>query len=458
MTPSAADLAPLLEARFARRRRELLAARPADWTPGFDPQSAALRAGGWQVAPPPEELHARKVEQIVEASDAEALEVALTAGADALILDLDDTFSPTPGNVRAAYRLLSTLGERARPLILLRPRPLYMDDADGESATIRDLAAFVTAFPGREHLYLYIPKLEFVPEAEFWRDLLAELEEAAGRAPNSIRVCLQIETLPAIFHAEELLYALRERAFGLNAGRWDYVFSAVKWLDRAGRVLPPRAELHMGQPSMQAYERQLALVCARRGAQAIGGSAALAPDPQHPEAALSVVRADKEREAAQGFVAAWAGLPELVPTLREAFKSTPPADPAPVPSEAEQEAALLNFPPLQALPLEAVREAIGIASDYLRAWLSGRGVIVRAGRVEDTATAELARAQLWQWVRHGVRLDSSEALTPGRFTALLGEAGPPDAASDLLRALVLAEECPPYFPALARPQGEAVTP
>lgn len=441
-----------LQRLFAERWRALPFSSP--WTPGFDPRGATVRQAEWQVAPPPDELRARQVEQLVEASDAGALEQALATGPDALILDFDDTFSPTPQNVRAGHANLGKLRGQPGPLMMLRPRPLYMRD-QGASATVSDLAAFVEALTDREFLYVYVPKLEFPFEAEFWNDLLTETERHSGRAPNSVRVCLQIETLPGAFYAEELLYALRGRAFGLNAGRWDYVFSAVKWLGGNPRFcLPRRAALHMGQPSMQAYEAHLARVCARRGAQAIGGTAALAPDPRDPGPALAVVRADKEREAAQGYVAAWAGLPDLISTVRAAFRSAPPASPPPPLPEAEVEAGLLAFPHAGEVPLAAVREAVGVASDYFRAWLAGRGVLVRRGRVEDTATAELARAQLWQWARHRLPLDVEGALTPERFGALLAEAADPrEPAARLLQALVLSDTCPAYFPAVARALG-----
>ncbi|BDP44401.1 malate synthase A (plasmid) [Deinococcus aetherius] len=455
MTTSDPAVHRSLQGLFAERWRALLA--PTPWTPGFDPRGAAIRQAEWRVAPPPGELRARQVEQLVEASDAGALERALVASPDALIFDFDDTFSPTPANVRAGHAHLGRLRGQARPLVMLRPRPLYMQEAgpggsEAHSATINDLAAFVEAFREREHPYVYIPKLEFPAEAEFWNDLLSETERHFERAAGSIRVCLQIETLPGAFHAEELLYVLRERAFGLNAGRWDYVFSAVKWLGKDPRFrLPERAELHMGRPSMQAYEHHLARVCARRGAQAIGGTAALAPDPQDPAPALAVVRADKEREAAQGYVAAWAGLPDLIPTVRAVFQSAPPASSPPPLPEAEVEARLLAFPHAQKVPLAAVRDTIGVASDYLRAWLAGQGVIVRQGRVEDTATAELARAQLWQWVHRRVHLDDGEVVTPERFEELLAEqTDPQEPAARLLRALVLPESCPAYFPQVVR--------
>ncbi|WP_019587854.1 malate synthase A [Deinococcus apachensis] len=459
MTPPIPYVHLRLQAQFAVRRRALLA-RPRAWTPGFDPRSAHIRDGDWQVAPPPAELHARKVEVLVEPNDTGALRAALAASPDALIFDFDDTFSPTAANVQAAYVNLRTAARLGSPLPMTRPRPLYLEDGEGGSASISDLAAFVSAFAGRETLYLYLPKLEFPDEAEFWNDLLGETERLSGREPNSLRVCIQIETLPGAFHAEELLYGLRDRAFGLNAGRWDYVFSAVKWLGRdPGFCLPERTALHMGQPAMQAYEAHLARVCARRGAQAIGGTAALAPDPAHPEPALAVVRADKEREAAQGYVAAWAGLPELIPTVRSVFQSRPPTSPpSPLP-EAEVAAGLLAFPQAETVPLAAVHDAIRVACDYFRAWLGGRGVIVRAGRVEDTATAELARAQLWLWVRHRLPLDHGEPLTPTLFGQLLAQqADPQEPAARLLRALVLSESCPAFFPAVARTLDEVSPP
>ncbi|SMB80588.1 malate synthase [Deinococcus hopiensis KR-140] len=405
----------------------------------------------------PPALERRKVEQLVEASDSVALEAALAAGPDALIFDFDDTFSPTPENVRRGQANLAALAAVDGPLPMLRPRPLYMRSGGGGSASIEDVSAFVGALPERAFLCIYIPKLEFPMEAVFWNDLLAELERLTARPPNSIRVCLQIETLPGAFYAEELLYALRERAFGLNAGRWDYVFSAIKWRSRtSGACLPPRSALHMGQPAMQAYEQHLARICARRGAQAIGGTAALAPDAQHPAPALAVVRADKEREASWGYVAAWAGLPELIATVREVFENPPPVTPIPERSEAEVAAALLGFPEAGQVSEVEVREATAMATDYFRAWLGGRGVIVRKGRVEDTATAELARTLLWHWLRQGVLLDSGDVLTSERFGALLQEeANPSEVAARLLRSLVLAPAIAPFFPTVAQALQEA---
>ncbi|EYB69126.1 malate synthase [Deinococcus phoenicis] len=456
MTTPGTDLHRTLQGLFAERRRTLLSRPRGDWTPGFDPRTTAIRAGDWQVAPPPAELQVRQVEQLVEPNDAAALQAALQAGPDALIFDFDDTFSPTPENLRSGHANLRSAPATGGPLPMTRPRPLYMEDENGDSASLQDLAAYVEAFGERETLYVYIPKLEFPEEAEFWQDLLTEAERLTGRAPNSIRVCIQIETLPGAFYADELLYALRERAFGLNAGRWDYVFSTLKWLGTDPRFcLPERGELHMGQPSMRAYEENLARVCARRGAQAIGGTAALAPDPADPEPALATVRADKEREASQGYVAAWAGLPGLIPTVREVFQSAPPASPPSPKPEEEVAAELLAFPRAEQVPLSAVREAIGVTVTYFRAWLAGQGVNVRNNRVEDTATAELARAQLWQWVHHRIRLDNGEVLTPERFTAWLAEqADPQEPAARLLRALVLPERCPPFFPAAARTLDE----
>ncbi|UQN08180.1 malate synthase A [Deinococcus sp. QL22] len=450
MTPTNLALHRSLEDLFHGRWQALRS--PLPWTPGFDPRGAAIRQAAWQVAPLPDELQTRWVEQLVEASQTAALEQALTAKPDALVVDFDDTFSPTAANLQAGYANLVQLRGRSTPLVMLRPRPLYMEEANGACASLHDLAVFVEACPERETLYVYLPKLEFPAEAEFWNDLLTQTERQFGRALYSIRVCLQIETLPAAFYADELLYALRHRAFGLNAGRWDYVFSAIKWLGQdPSFCFPERGELHMGQPSMRAYEQQLARVCARRGAQAIGGTAALAPDLHHPELALALVRADKEREASQGYVAAWAGLPGLIPTVRAVFQSPPPVSRPPPMTEQQVAAELLAFPRAQAVPLPAVREAIDISVTYFRAWLAGHGVIVRQGRVEDTATAELARTQLWQWVHHCLPLDTGEALTPERFEALLLEgADPQEPAARLLRALVHSPTCPAFFPAVAR--------
>ncbi|MFC3831373.1 MULTISPECIES: aldolase/citrate lyase family protein [Deinococcus] len=468
LTPAAHALAAHLHAELRGRWTTLPDASPPP--PGPVP---AFRA-----APIPDDLHGRRAELIVEASDLPALRRALDSDADAVVIDLDDTFSPTRANVQAAYDALEWAATTGKPL-LVRPRALYATEphltlGGPGIAALCDLSAILAARPG-DPPHLYIPKLETVAEAQFWHDALTLAEAHLGLPADTVHVCLQIETFPGLLHAEALLHALHPRAYGLNAGRWDYVFSLVKHVGptRAGPV-PTRSQLTMDVPAMRAYAEHLVAVCREHGAEAIGGTASLAPDPADPTPALDAVRADKQREAAQGFTAAWAGLPELVGVVREGIASqsseTPQSASRPAPLEGSQRAdhclplrggarraegftgpglsaTLTALPTPPAIPVAELRDSISLALDVFAAWLEGRGVVVRAGRVEDTATAELARALVWQWVRVGARLDDGEVLTPARYRSERGALMPDNAgASRLLDHLVLAEVCPAYFP------------
>lgn len=402
----------------------------------------------------------------MEASDTPAVQSALEARVEALVIDFDDTFSPTPDNVRAGYANLHRAAQSDVPL-LVRPRALYaiepsLDFGGPGIASLCDLSAALTAQRGRVP-HLYLPKLENVVQAQFWAEAMSLAEEALNLPPFTVKTCLQIETFTGLVKADHLLYTLHRRTYGLNAGRWDYVFSLLKntAAQRKGPV-PPRADLTMDVPAMQAYARNIVQVCHQRGAEAIGGTAALAPDPQHPEVALRAVQADKQREAVQGFTAAWAGLPELLAPARAGLTGsasqqdqTGPISTAPVGT-----AELVDLPAVHRLALHEVRDAISLALDVFAAWFEGRGVIVRQGRIEDTATAELARTQVWQWVRCAAPLDDSSTLTPERYlqerAALRrGQDQGQDQASALLAerlldALVLADRCPAYFPRLAQ--------
>ncbi len=422
---------------------------PASWTPG----ETADAGGDWQAASLPPSLHGRRAELIVAAGDTAAIRRGIEAGADAVVLDLDDVFSPRSGNLERAYANFAAFAQTPHPF-LARLRPLAHREGrarfGGQPAVagLLDLAAYAWAFRERETV-LYLPKLDVPTEAQFWKRALDLTEAWLERPAHSFRVCLQIETLPGLMNAEALLHTLREYAYGLNAGRWDYVFSAVKHLgDRPGRLLPERARLTMQEPSMQAYARQIVSVCRAHGAQAIGGTAAVAlsGDPAADARALDSVRQDKAREAAQGFMAAWAGSPELLDAVRGAF-----GGPEVESSGGDHRRAALALPVAETLPDEAIQDAVQVALAVFAAWLDGVGDVARAGRSEDTATAELARAQLWHWHRQGVL--SKETYLRMRRDALPDEA----AAARLLDRLVLAGPCEPYFPGVAEamfPEGD----
>jgi malate synthase len=438
-------LAQQLAARLHTALRTRWDTLPGDTEPPTPPDYSA--------APIPADLQGRRAELIVEASDVDALRQALQSDADAVVIDFDDTFAPTRANVGAAYDALAWVTQTEKPL-LARPRALYaieecFDFSGPGIASLCDLAAILAARP-RQPIHLYIPKLETVAEAKFWEDALALIEAELNLAPNSLRVCLQIETFLGVLHADALLYVLRGRAYGLNAGRWDYVFSLTKWVGKTSAAMPPRAELGMDVDAMRAYAEALVRVCQRRNAEAIGGSAAVAPDPAHPQPALETVLADKRREALQGFTAAWAGLPELLAPVRAGFEGVT-AEPLPPESPERTRERLLKLPEARPLPLEIVQDTIGLALAVFSAWYAGRGVVMRGGRIEDTATAELARAQLWQWVGCGAVLEGGERLTPERYVqerrAQADDSAP---ETKLLDHLVLNEACIPYFPRAAQ--------
>ncbi|QFP78095.1 aldolase/citrate lyase family protein [Deinococcus sp. AJ005] len=443
LKPAAQELVAALH-RQLRTRWEALDApnQPAPATPP-DYRAAAL----------PNDLKSRRVELIVEASDLKALDAALNSDADALVLDFDDTFTPTRANVETAYAAVETAANSDKP-ILARPRALYaveehLDFGGPAIAALCDLGVILAARP-ETPMHIYIPKLETEQEAQLWEDALALAETHLGLEKNAIKVCVQIETYTACLHADALLYALHGRAFGLNAGRWDYVFSLTKRVGAQRGAMPPRNDLTMDLDAMRAYAEALVRVCEARGAQAIGGSAAVAPNAQNPQPTLDAVRADKVREAAQGYVAAWAGLPMLLDSVRGAFGNET-SQPLPAETAERTLERLLDLPAPCPLPLNVVQDSIGLALAVFEAWYHGRGVVVRNGRIEDTATAELARAQLWQWVKCEAELEGGDKLTADRYLSERRALADDDTAQvRLLDHLVLAPICPEYFPHAAQ--------
>lgn len=450
MNPSPLQLRPAAQTLVAELHRQL---RPRWEVLDAATQLAPATPPDYQAAALPDNLRGRRVELIVEASDTDALRAALASDADALVLDFDDTFAPTRANVATAYAAVETAASSDKP-ILARPRALYaveenLDFGGPAIAAFCDLGVILAARP-EQPMHLYIPKLETVEEARLWEDALALAEDHLGLERNAVKVCVQIETYAACLHADALLHALRGRAFGLNAGRWDYVFSLTKRVGTGRGAMPPRHDLTMDVDAMRAYAEALVRVCQARGAQAIGGSAAVAPDAANPQPALDAVRADKQREAAQGFVAAWAGLPLLLDAVRGAFDGEPSQ---PLPAEAAERTheRLLALPAPRPLSLNVVQDSIGLALAVFEAWYDGRGVVVRGGRIEDTATAELARAQLWQWVGCRAELEGGDTFTADRYLSerrALAADNTPQAR--LLDHLVLAPVCPEYFPRAAQ--------
>jgi malate synthase len=431
-----------LHRRFEAERQARLAARierqaffDAGGLPDFRADTAALRAGDWQVAELPAALLDRRVE-ITGPVDPKMVINALNSGAQVYMADFEDSTAPTWANLvggqqalRAAvagtlefnapggkHYALRPFAEQA--VLMVRPRGWHLDEkhvqVDGQamSASLFDLGLF--AFHNARALadkdrgpYFYLPKLQSMEEAALWDAVLAHIERALGLPAGQLKVTVLIETLPAAFEMDEILHALRTRIAGLNCGRWDYIFSYIKTF-RAHRdkVLPERGQVAMTQPFLKAYCDLLIRTCHRRGAHAMGGMAAQIPIPRDLEAnaaALSRVREDKQREARAGCDGTWVAHPALVPLARDVFDEHLPCKHQ---HRVRRDDAQVTRDDLIAPPLGSISRAgfdnnVEVCVRYLAAWLDGQGCVPIHWLMEDAATAEIARAQLWQWLHAG---------------------------------------------------------
>ena len=510
LTPDAlAFLAGLHRAFEAARQGRLAARRQRQATfdagalPDFRSDTAAIRNGDWRVGPIPQALLDRRVE-ITGPVDPKMVINALNSGAQCYMADFEDSTSPTWRNLLTGQHALrravaGTLDWMApdggrhytlkpqdeQAVLIVRPRGWHLDEkhvtVDGApmSASLFDAGLFLfhnaRALATRDRgPYLYLPKLECMEEAALWNAALAHAERALGLPADSILVTVLIETLPAAFEMDEILHALRGRAVGLNCGRWDYVFSYLKTFRRhRDRVLPERAQVGMTQPFLKAYSERLIRTCHRRGAHAMGGMAAQIPiagDPLANEEALARVRADKRREALAGHDGTWVAHPALIPVARAEFDA---AMPGPNQYAVAREDAVAGRDDLLRPCVGTITRAgfdgnIEVAVRYLAAWLDGHGCVPIHWLMEDAATAEIARAQLWQWLHcddgagGGLHLDDG---TPVDFTlfdrALLGlparladrmrlpGAARLGEAVALLEQLVTAPEMPPFLTVVA---------
>jgi malate synthase len=464
LSPDALRFVALLQRELGPRRAELLARRHArTGPPNFLDEAVEIRSGDWRVAPPPPDLLDRRVE-ITGPVDRKMMINALNSGARVFMADFEDAFSPTWANVVQGQRNLCDAVRRTISLetadktyrlnaetatLVVRPRGWHLGErhmlVDGEpvSASLFDfgLAAFHNA---RELLerdsgpYFYLPKLESHLEARLWNDAFALAEQELGLPQASIRATVLIETILAAFEMDEILWELRERSTGLNAGRWDYIFSVIKKL---GAVLPDRAAVTMTVPFMRAYTELLVATCHRRGAHAIGGMAAFIPsrrDLQVNEVALAKVREDKVRESGDGFDGTWVAHPDLVPIATDVFDGVLGERPNQVERLRDDvsvtAAQLLDFAVPGAEITEAgLRANVSVGVRYLDAWLQGVGAAAIDNLMEDVATAEISRSQVWSWV-HAGRFDANAVRTDvGRI-----EAG--DAAKEVFEQVALADE------------------
>jgi len=465
-----ADLLALLQdlhRRFEPQRQERLAARKARQArfdagelPDFRADTRAIRESDWTVAAIPEALLDRRVE-ITGPVEPKMVINALNSAARVYMADFEDSTAPTWSNLITGQRALCeavrgelewtspdgkhyVLKREGQAILMVRPRGWHLDERhvliDGSplAAGLFDLGVFVFhnahALAARERgPYVYLPKLECMEEAALWDEVLAFLEVRLGLAIGSIKATVLIETLPAVFEMHEILHALRGRAVGLNCGRWDYIFSYLKtFRAHPDRVLPERAQIGMTQPFLQAYSELLIQTCHRRGAHAMGGMAAQIPISTNPvanEAALARVRADKLREVRAGHDGTWVAHPALIPLAQAVFDAHMPTPNQLHVLRAEVQVTRdqLIAPCSGSITRAGFENNVEVCVRYLAAWLDGQGCVPIHWLMEDAATAEISRTQLWQWLHHArlsgapLQLDDGSAIDFSLFErALLG--------------------------------------
>jgi len=465
LTPEALAFLAGLHDAFAGRRDELLQARSkrreeARTTGRLDflPETKEIREGDWQVAGAPAALRDRRVE-ITGPTDRKMTINALNSGAKVWLADLEDANTPHWANViggqvnlhdavRRTIELTTAKGKHYAlkdpdgiPTIVPRPRGWHLDEEHlqlGGKPLVGALVDFGLYFfhNAKELLergsgpYFYLPKMESHLEARLWNDVFSFAEERVGVPHGSIRATVLIETIPAAFEMDEILYELRDHAAGLNAGRWDYLFSIIKYFRDAGPsfTLPDRNAVTMNAPMMKAYSDLLVRTCHRRGAFAIGGMAAFIPskDPAVNEEAFAKVRADKEREADAGFDGSWVAHPGMVDLCKEVFTAKLGERPnqldvlrEDVDVSADDLLAASETPGERTL--DGLRGNVSVGVQYLAAWLGGNGAAGINNLMEDAATAEISRSQIWQWLNNEAQLASGEKVTKELVTSVVDE-------------------------------------
>ncbi len=452
LTDDALSFVARLHRQFNPTREDLLARRAkrqlefdAGKVPDFLPETSKVREGEWKVAPTPDDLQKRWVE-ITGPVERKMMINAFNSGANIFMADFEDSLSPTWENVvqgqqnlidavRRTIEFSSPEGKSYRlnaeiAVLLVRPRGWHLFEkhilVDGQpiSAALLDFGLYF--FHNARELqqrgtgpYFYLPKLESHLEARLWNEVFNTAQEALGIPLGTIRATVLVETLPAAFEMDEILYELRPHASGLNAGRWDYIFSLIKkFRNRGDLALPDRAQVGMTVPFMRAYTELLVRTCHRRGAHAMGGMAPFIPNRRNPEInekALAKVREDKLREVEDGFDGTWVAHPDLVPVAMEVFQNA-------LGEKANQKDRLRDEVSVEGkqlvdtqVPGGTITEAgfrnnINVALQYLNSWLSGNGAVAIFNLMEDAATAEISRGQLWQWItNHAMLADGTVA-------------------------------------------------
>src|SRR5450432_3810217 len=460
LSPEAVAFAAGLQRTFGARRTELLALRTtrqqqfdAGKLPEFLPETHAIREGDWMCAPVPADIQDRRVE-ITGPVDRKMIINALNSGASVFMADFEDANTPKWDNniqghlnlrdaIRRKIDYVSPEGKAYKlgaklATLFVRPRGWHLPEKhvkiDGVpiSGGIFDFALYF--FHNAKALlakgsgtYFYLPKMESHLEARLWNDAFVLAQEELGVPQGTVKATVLIETILAAFEMDEILYELREHSAGLNCGRWDYIFSCIKkFRNRPGFVLADRALVTMTSPFMRAYSLLLIKTCHRRGAFAMGGMAAQIPikgDAGANEAAFAKVRADKEREARNGHDGTWVAHPDLVPVAAEVFdRLMPGANQLSVLREDVKVTSADMLEVHEGPRTEAgLRENIRVGVQYIEAWLRGRGAVPLYNLMEDAATAEISRAQIWQWLRHQATLADGRKVTPELFRQLLDE-------------------------------------
>ena len=457
LTPEALGFLEGLVRAFAPRVRELLERRKrvqarydAGERPDFLPETEEIRRSEWRVAAIPDDLRDRRVE-ITGPVDAKMIINALNSGANVFMADFEDASAPSwtnmmsgQANLHAAVRRTLTFEDAARgksyrlrpeselATLFVRPRGWHLPErhieVDGEAVpgSLVDFGLFF--FHNAKELlargtgpYFYLPKLQSHLEARLWNDVFVQAQRELGIPQGSIRATVLIETLPAAFEMNEILWELRDHSAGLNCGRWDYIFSFIKTLRADPKaILPDRGQVGMTQPNMKAYTDLVVQTCHRRGVHAMGGMAAQIPiknDPAANEAALEKVRADKLREVRNGHDGTWVAHPGLIATAREIFDAhmKGPNQIDDLREDVRVTAQDLLQVPEGTRTEEGLRHDVRVGIQYLESWLRGNGCVPLYDLMEDAATAEISRAQVWQWFHHQVPLDDGRPVTKERL-------------------------------------------
>jgi malate synthase len=490
LTPEALAFLGALHTRFNGRRKELLAARverqqaiSAGAKLDFRADTAHIRDGAWSVAPAPADLNDRRVE-ITGPVDRKMMINALNSGAKVFMADLEDATSPTWQNVVEGQRNIADAIRRQISFqnpdgrtyslnaeiatLVIRPRGWHLSERhiliDGEEASGSLVDFGLCFFHNAKELlargsgpYFYLPKLQSHLEARLWNDVFVFAQDYCGVPQGSVRATVLIETIHGAFEMEEILYEIRDHAAGLNAGRWDYIFSLIKTLrEDAAYTLPDRVQVTMAVPFMRAYTELLVRTCHKRGAHAIGGMAAFIPsrrDPEVNKVAMAKVTEDKTREAGAGFDGTWVAHPDLVPIAKACFDEK-------LGDRPNQKDRLREDVSVQASEITAtaiagssiteagVRLNISVGIQYIDSWLRGIGAAAINNLMEDAATAEISRAQLWQWIRHGAKTAEGQTIDAALYTRLRDEevaklggsgAGRIGEAAGIMDALVLTD-------------------